>query len=485
MIKQILLSLIFISSIFTLNAQISSDSPLFIELKKEDSLFFERGFNQCDIKYMESKVSEELKFYHDVGGFQDKKIFLERTQNNICGNHTKKPIRKLQPESLEVYPLYNNGFLYGAIQSGIHHFYIREEGKKDVHGGTAKFTSVWIKENNIWRLTEILSYDHHEARPEKLQLNKFEQILRESNVPGIGIGVIDNGKLSRVEVYGTLDKQNTAPYNTIFKVASLTKPVFAMTVLKLIDIGLIGLDEPLYKYWTDPDIKSNNWYKKLTPRLILSHQSGFPNWRYQNQSNKLEFEFEPGTNYQYSGEGFEYLRRSVEKKMGKTIEEIAQEYLFIPAGMNDTRFWWDEKMDESRYAQNFDEKGNLIPTERHYEANSAANLLTTIEDFGNFMVYVMNGAGISEELFREMNSPQSTVGKNDFFGLGWEILTGFGDEEYALFHTGLDPGVRTLSIMFPKSKKGFLIFMNGNNAMKVYEKILADFYFGKELWERR
>lgn len=482
---QTLLFLIFSLAIFNLKGQIAKDSSLFLELKKQDSIFFDLGFNQCNISYLEKMVDNDLKFYHDLGGFQDKKIFLEKTKNNICSSSGQKPIRKLQPESLEIFPLYNNNVLYGAIQSGVHHFYIREKGKDDVWVGTAKFTSVWKKNGNEWRLSDVLSYGHQEPKQENTQLNEIEQILKESNVPAMGIGIIKNGKLTKIDVYGSLDKQNSAPYNTVFKVASLTKPVFAMTVLKLIDKGLLGLDEPLYNYWIDSDVKSNKWHKKLTARIILSHQTGFPNWRYQNGSNKLEFEFEPGTAYQYSGEGFEYLRKAVENKLGKSIEELAQEYLFTSAGMTDTRFWWDEKMDASRYANNFDEKGNMIPSEKYYQANAAANLLTTVEDYGNFIAYVLNGAGISEPLFGEMQAKQSVIKENDFFGLGLEILTGFSNGEYALFHTGIDPGVRTLAIIFPKSKNGYIIFMNSDNAVKVYEEILNDFYLGKELWDKR
>jgi hypothetical protein len=79
---------------------------------------------------MEKSVGDNLKFYHDKGGFQDKKLFLERTQQNICGNPNQKPIRKVIENSLEVFPLYNNGELYGAIQSGEHRFFIREKGKR-------------------------------------------------------------------------------------------------------------------------------------------------------------------------------------------------------------------------------------------------------------------------------------------------------------------------------------------------------------------
>jgi CubicO group peptidase (beta-lactamase class C family) len=85
----------------------------------------------------------------------------------------------------------------------------------------------------------------------------------------------------------------------------------------------------------------------LTTRLILSHRTGFANWRWLSGSKKLEFAFEPGTKYQYSGEGLEYLRRAIEKKFNRPIEELAQELIFKPLAMSDTRFFWDAGMNES------------------------------------------------------------------------------------------------------------------------------------------
>ena len=122
--------------------------------------FFERGFNQCDLVYLESHIAEDLKFYHDQSGFQDKKTFFENTQKYICSNSGQKPIRKVETNRLEVFPLYNNGKIYGAIQKGVHHFYLREKGKEDVWTSTAKFTHVWILDKEIWKLSEVLSYDH-------------------------------------------------------------------------------------------------------------------------------------------------------------------------------------------------------------------------------------------------------------------------------------------------------------------------------------
>ena len=478
----------FVLTVFSalqLDAQVDKKSDLFNTLKNQDSIFFERGFNKCDLEYLDKHITYDLKFYHDQSGFQDKNAFFENTQKYICSDSEKKPIRKVDANSLEVFPLYNNGKLYGAIQKGIHHFYLRENGKDDIWTSTAKFTHVWVIENEIWKLSEVLSFDHHDPDVGNPK-NDIEGLLKDTNVPALGIGVIENGKLTKVKVYGTLDQQKTAPYNTIFKVASLTKPIVALTTLKLIDKGLLELDEPLYRYWIDPDIKNDKRYKKLTPKLILTHQTGFPNWRYMTESNKLAFQFDPGTKYQYSGEGFEYLRKAIENKLGKSIEELAKELLFTPLEMTDTRFWWDSEIDETRYAQNFNEKGEKIATEKYYEANAAANLLTTVEDYGKFLDHIINGAGLSENLYQQMIQHQVTLTENDFFGLGWEILTGFSNDEFALLHTGKDPGVSTLAIWFPKSKNGYLIFLNGDNVDKIYEELLTkQLYLGNELWDKR
>lgn len=154
--------LVLIMTAITVVAQTDKKSELFLELKQQDSLFFERSFNQCDIAYLESRMAHDLKFYHDQSGFQDRTKFFKNIKQYICAPSSKKPIRKVDTNSLEVFPLYNNGKLYGAIQMGVHHFYIREQGKTDVHTSTAKFTHVWLMEDGIWKLSEVLSYDHRE-----------------------------------------------------------------------------------------------------------------------------------------------------------------------------------------------------------------------------------------------------------------------------------------------------------------------------------
>jgi hypothetical protein len=156
--KIILLFELFLSS--SLSGQVAKDSELFLALKKHDSLFFEKSFNECDLVFLEKAIHSDLVFYHDQGGVQNKTTFLESVKNNICSNPNQKPIRKVISDSLVVFPLYENGDLYGVIQNGIHEFYIREQGKNDVLTSTARFTHVYLLINNQWILKEVLSYDH-------------------------------------------------------------------------------------------------------------------------------------------------------------------------------------------------------------------------------------------------------------------------------------------------------------------------------------
>ena len=112
--------------------------------------------------------------------------------------------------------------------------------------------------------------------------------------------------------------------NTLFEAASITKPVFAFAVQRLAERGVIDLDKPLWLYLPYPDIAYDERYKLITAKHVLTHRTGFPNWRSMNESGKLDIKFTPGTDYGYSGEGFEYLKMVVEKITGKKVEQVLQ-----------------------------------------------------------------------------------------------------------------------------------------------------------------
>jgi CubicO group peptidase (beta-lactamase class C family) len=119
--------------------------------------------------------------------------------------------------------------------------------------------------------------------------NKIQGWLTENNVPAVGIGIIEDGKIKYIKVFGELKKGVPAPDNAIFNIASMTKPVVAMLTLKLVEDGQWNLDEPLFHYWIDPDVANDPMHRKLTTRHVLTHQSGFTNWRWQNSTKKLTF----------------------------------------------------------------------------------------------------------------------------------------------------------------------------------------------------
>jgi CubicO group peptidase (beta-lactamase class C family) len=307
---------------------------------------------------------------------------------------------------------------------------------------------------------------------------EIEKWLIANKVPTLGIGIINNGKLQQIRVYGELEKGITAPYNTLFNVASLTKPIISMLTLKLVSLGKWNLDEPIYKYYTDPDVAKNPNSKLLTTRHILSHQTGFTNWRWNNKDGKLHFEFTPGTKYQYSGEGFEYLRKALEAKLHQTMSQLAAELIFKPMQMTDSQYVWDSKTDASRYAIGYNPDGVAYQTEKHTTANAADNLLTTIEDYGRFVLSIMNADGLTTKVFEDMISNQVATKNGKYFGLGLEIYD-LGNGEYALSHGGSDKGCQTIFFILPKTKQGLIIFTNVDDGYKVYEKLISH-YLGEK-----
>ncbi|MCH2223776.1 MAG: beta-lactamase family protein, partial [Crocinitomicaceae bacterium] len=179
----------------------------------------------------------------------------------------------------------------------------------------------------------------------------------------------------------------------------------------------------------------------------------------------------------YSGEGFEYLRKALENKLKKPFEQIASEVLFLPLEMNDTHFYWTSEINENDYAVEHDENGEPIRFEKYYNANAAANLLTTANDYSKFLIYIMNGADLSDSLYTDFLKPQVNEKKGIDRNLGMQLLPNLSNNEYAIMHTGGDYGTKAIVIMLPKTKRGLVLFSNSENGMVLWQKIISE-YFG-------
>jgi len=128
------------------------ETELYRTVAALDTALFD-AFNHCDLDKLNALVAEDLEFYHDKTGLsRGRASFIDAVKNNICN----KVRRELVPGTLEVYPLEG----YGAMEMGVHRF--SHPGRDDVEDrGEARFIQLWQNQNGVWRLTRVISYDHH------------------------------------------------------------------------------------------------------------------------------------------------------------------------------------------------------------------------------------------------------------------------------------------------------------------------------------
>ena len=300
----------------------------------------------------------------------------------------------------------------------------------------------------------------------ELPMREFlPEMLDFYRVPAVAVAVLDRGEPVFEQVFGRDAHGDPATAATLFRVASLTKPVTTMTVLRLAEQKLWNLDAPLSEYWTDPDIAGDARHAQLTTRLALQHRTGLPNWR----NGRLAFLADPDKEWSYSGEGFEYMRRAIEKKLGKNLEELAREYVFTPAGMTDTSYVWKDSI-EPRYAGEFYRIGEMLNYSRPTEPNAAAGLVTTIGDYGRFAAWVMNDA-LTSPTFREMTKTRRGPPFDFTQGLGW-IIGRDKRGHIVLDHGGSQIGIRTQVILLPQSGRGLVVLTNASNGGAIIRAIL-------------
>ncbi len=287
-------------------------------------------------------------------------------------------------------------------------------------------------------------------------------LLEEHGVRALGLAVVENGEISFAKSFGRDASGRPATDETLFRIASITKPIATMAVLSLADEGDWDLDQTLATYWIDPDLEDDLRHLELTSRLALRHLTGLPNWR---NGARLAFENDPGTRQNYSGEGFEWMRRALEAETGLSLQNIAEQHVFQPAGMTATSFVWRNEFD-GLFAGEYFAAGDRISHYTGPEPNAAANVLSTPEDLARFALWVMNGGDISEALYAEMLRPNEDglldaehVGSWSH-GLGWIIHQ--SDGVTVLEHSGGQPGINTHLIIIPETRSALVVLTNSS-----------------------
>jgi CubicO group peptidase (beta-lactamase class C family) len=326
----------------------------------------------------------------------------------------------------------------------------------------------------------ILFYGNHLFAQEQ----KLQGVINQYGIPGIQL-VYMKGKHLETFNLGTIatgsDKKVTS--NTVFEAASLSKCVFAYTVLRLYDRGIINLDTPLISYVGSYDRfdPKDPRYAKITARMVMRHTTGLPNW---GDDSGVRLIFTPDSTFSYSGEGFQYLQYVVEKLMNKPLNDIAQQEVFTPLGMNNTSYTWTNKFDTLAAFGNSPDaiKG-------HTRQMAAASLLTCAHDYSLFLQALMTGKGLKPATHQMMFEKQSAgnwyrhkvkeANKHIWWGLG----VGIQENETGkwIWHWGDNGDFKAFYIFNPKTKEMLVYFTHSNLGLHITTDVLNTF-FSKQTW---
>jgi CubicO group peptidase (beta-lactamase class C family) len=275
-------------------------------------------------------------------------------------------------------------------------------------------------------------------------------------IPALSFAIIQHGRVVYYKATGIKNEKGEAvDSNTVFEAASMTKPVFAYAVHKLVQQGKLNLDTPLYKYYPYDDIDYDDRYKLLTARMVLSHTTGFPNWR---NGGDLTIKFEPGTKYSYSGEGYEYLALVVKHLLGKKVQDIVQDEVCTPLSM-DHAFLIKNDYVLAHLAdgmQNNKDWGSNIVWLRPYVA---LGLCTEAKEYAKFVIELMKETRDSTSAFRQMCVPQMQIEPKKWVCLGvFMEETPYGPK-YS--HSGNNNNRYNSNFEFYKDRDmGYVFFMN-------------------------
>lgn len=348
------------------------------------------------------------------------------------------------------------------------------------------------------------------AAPPKTYLAELSTLMRAAPVPGAVIGCLHDRKVAlRLRPGGWITPlgvraagaEEPITASTLFQAASLTKQLTAYAALALRTQGKLDLDRPLVSYLDD---LPNPVARTVTARHVLSHSSGFPNWRYVEAGQPvpdLVPSFPPGSRFQYSGEGFFYLQRVLEEITATGYGQILDDLIFRPLGMTSSTVVWDpdtlsktalphNRRGEAR--QNWDRAaratrayaarlGKPVSQLRYadYAAvvrdagrpllpdnmlpNAAASLVTSAEDYARFL-----SAAISNpELTRQQVAINEFLG----WGLGWAIER--ASSHTYLWQWGDNGGYKNFVLAEPATGSALFVFTNGDSGARVYDRVLT------------
>jgi CubicO group peptidase (beta-lactamase class C family) len=246
-----------------------------------------------------------------------------------------------------------------------------------------------------------------------------ERLMAVGRVPGLALAILNQGEIVYQRAFGYRDVERQLPLTdtTIMYVASFTKAMAAYLTMQIVDERKIDLDWPVQSYLSKPLPEYEDWaelaaderYTRITPRMLLSHTAGFPNWRFISPTGeyephrKLVIHFEPGTRYSYSGEGIQLLQLLIEEVTRQSIGDLMREKVFVPLGMTRTSMVWEPYF-AADMANGYDEAGKSLGHNARRRPRAAGSVDSNLRDVDLFARAVLRGDGLSAAARWEMCS---------------------------------------------------------------------------------
>ncbi len=240
---------------------------------------------------------------------------------------------------------------------------------------------------------------------------------------GMALAVIENGNVGLVRTYGARNAAgDPLQADTIMYGASLTKAVFAYFVMQLVDEGRIDLDKPIAALLPRPlpdygnivgagnwgDLAGDDRWRAITPRMVLTHSTGFANFAFLEPDGRLRIHFDPGTRYAYSGEGIQLLQFAIEQGLGLDIDAEIKRRIFIPLGMTRTSLTWRPDF-AANLADGWTVAGQAVEHDRRSRVRAAGSMDTTIADIARFAGAMIRGTSLSARGRTEIVRPQLAI----------------------------------------------------------------------------
>lgn len=331
---------------------------------------------------------------------------------------------------------------------------------------------------------------------------EVRRLMTQTNSKGLALAIVDKGQVTFVKAYGVRNENGDAlQTDTIMYGASLTKAVFSYVVMRLVDQKKLDLDrqiasyldKPLPEYPTEPkyaawsDLANDDRWKKITPRMALTHSTGLANFAFVEPDNKLHIHFEPGSRYAYSGDGILLLQFAIEKGLRLDVNELTQDLIFKPLGMTRTSLIWRDDF-KGNLADGWTEDGNIEEHDERSKVRAAGSMDTTIEDFSKFAAAVITGKGLSRSARVEMFGPQLRITTKQQFptlmpelppeqqknnlhaGLGVVVFE--GPQGKGFYKGGHNDTTANTWVCIKKGKKCVVILSNDVRSEKIFPQLV-------------